>query len=133
MARRQYPEATFQQMEFGIDSPPVDAGTFDVAASFEVIEHLMDPAALIRSMHQALRPGGYAALTTPYHGLVKNLAIAVKGFDKHYSVTGDHIRFFSDNALRRMFTSNGFDVVEVRHFGRAPLLWAGSFVWARKT
>lgn len=61
------------------------------------------------------------------------LAIAVAGFDTHYSVTDDQFRFFSDNVLRRMFNSNGYYVVEVRHLGRAPLLWTGSFVWVRKT
>lgn len=41
-ARRQYPEATFQVMELGIDSLPIDAETINVARSFGVVEHLMD-------------------------------------------------------------------------------------------
>lgn len=131
-AQALYPEATFKQAELGRDPLPVEPATFDIASSFEVIEHLLDPAALISAMRDVLRTGGHAAITTPYHGVAKNIAIALKGFDKHYAVTGDHIRFFSDRALRSLLESNGFRVVETKHFGRAPLIWAGVLFWAQK-
>ena len=40
--------------------------------------------------------GGAFFLSTPYHGLVKNLALAAFRFDRHFAVDGDHIRFFTD-------------------------------------
>lgn len=111
---------------------PVPRGTFDVVVALEVIEHLLLPGALVAGAHEALRPGGYLALTTPYHGLLKTLALAVKGFDRHFAVEGPHVRFFSDRALRGLLGRAGFRVRAVHHFGRIPGLSAGVFVWAQK-
>ena len=53
-------------------------------------------------------------------------------FDHHFAPEGDHIRFFTDAALRQLLLSNGFEVERIRHIGRFAPLWAGVFVWARK-
>lgn len=44
---------------------PFDNGSFDVAISTDVIEHLEDPAQHLGEIRRVLRPGGYLALTTP--------------------------------------------------------------------
>jgi 2-polyprenyl-3-methyl-5-hydroxy-6-metoxy-1,4-benzoquinol methylase len=111
---------------------PVEHESVDVVVSFEVIEHLLRPDLLVAGAFDVLRPGGYVALTTPYHGLVKNLAIAVSAFDKHYDVVGDHVRFFSDRSLAALVRGTGFEIERIRHFGRFAPVWAGTFVWARK-
>jgi SAM-dependent methyltransferase len=111
---------------------PVEAGAFDAVVSFEVIEHLLRPRRLLAGARDVLRPGGGLALTTPYHGLLKNLAVAATAFDRHFAVEGDHLRFFSDRALRGLLDETGFAVATVRHFGRIWGLWAGTFVWARR-
>jgi 2-polyprenyl-3-methyl-5-hydroxy-6-metoxy-1,4-benzoquinol methylase len=111
---------------------PLEKESVDLVASFEVIEHLMQPAELIRGSCDVLRPGGYLAITTPYHGILKNVALSLVAFDKHFAVEGDHIRFFSDAALRRILENNGFRVISFNHFGRLPGIWADVFVWAQK-
>jgi 2-polyprenyl-3-methyl-5-hydroxy-6-metoxy-1,4-benzoquinol methylase len=111
---------------------PISAASCDVVVSFEVVEHLLEPRQLIAGAYDALAPGGHLALTTPYHGRLKNLALAAFGFDKHFSVEGEHIRFFTDSSLIRLVEDNGFQVERVEHFGRFQALWAGVFVWARK-
>jgi 2-polyprenyl-3-methyl-5-hydroxy-6-metoxy-1,4-benzoquinol methylase len=115
------------------DTPwPVEGESFDVVVSFDVIEHLLRPRRLLEGARGALRPGGALALTTPYHGLIKNLTLAALAFDRHFAVEGDHIRFFTDRALRRLLSQEGFATQRVRHFGRLWGLWAGTFVWARR-
>lgn len=132
LAKARYPASTFWRS--GVDDRPwpVAPASFDVVSSFEVVEHLLDPSALIAGMRAALKPGGHMAMTTPYHGLVKNVAIAVLGFDRHFSVTGDHIRFFSDAALKHLVEGHGFHVEELLHYGRAPFVWSGVMVWASR-
>lgn len=111
---------------------PVPVEGFDVVASFEVIEHLLEPRALLMGAHRALAPGGHLALTTPYHGLTKNLLIAAAHFEAHFDVESDHIRFFTDRALRRLLGEAGFKIEFVAHIGRRWPLWANTFVWAQR-
>ena len=111
---------------------PIDASSLDLVVSFEVIEHLIQPRLLLRGAREVLRPGGHLALTTPYHGRLKNIAIALVAFDRHFDVDGYHVRFLSDNALRALLEGEGFQVERLVHYGRVPGLWAGVFAWARR-
>jgi 2-polyprenyl-3-methyl-5-hydroxy-6-metoxy-1,4-benzoquinol methylase len=132
LASRLQPSARFVRHS-AEDLPwPVDPASQDVIVAFEVIEHLLRPRALIEGASQALRRGGHVALSTPYHGVLKNIVLSLVAFDGHFAPEGDHIRFFTDRALIRLLNSNGFDVERIRHFGRFAPLWAGVFVWARK-
>jgi len=55
-----------------------------------VIEHLFLPRALLRFAAKVLKPSGSLILSTPYHGYLKNLALALTGkLDKHFTVLWD--------------------------------------------
>jgi ubiquinone/menaquinone biosynthesis C-methylase UbiE len=41
------------------------AGNFDLVVSSEVLEHVGDPATMIKEIHRVLAPGGWAVLTFP--------------------------------------------------------------------
>ncbi len=131
-AKALHPDCTFLSHSVEDRPWPVADGSFDLAASFEVIEHLIEPRRLLEGAQHALKPGGHLALTTPYHGLLKNIAIALHGFDRHFNVEGEHIRFFTDPAINALLAQTGFERVSTIHFGRVPGLWAGVFVWAKK-
>jgi SAM-dependent methyltransferase len=57
----------------GVPCDPIDAtgqfpyadGTFDVACSLEVVEHLEDPFHFMRELHRIVRPGGKVFVSTP--------------------------------------------------------------------
>jgi len=132
LASSRHPDATFVHHSVEELPWPVEAGSFDAVVSFEVLEHLLRPRRLLEGARTALRSGGQLVLTTPYHGLFKNLAIAVAAFDRHFAVEGDHLRFFSDRALRRLLEDTGFEVVRMEHLGRTRWLWADVFACARK-
>ena len=73
-------------------------------------------------------------MSTPYHGYLKNLALAMTGkLDGHFSVLwdGGHIKFFSRATLERMLTDQGFEVLAFAGAGRLPLLWKSMLVNAR--
>src|SRR5215211_3288134 len=78
IAHRTYPAATF--IETLIDrSLGERLGTFDLVISSDVIEHLYRPSDLLEAACSLLTPGGHALIGTPYHGYLKNLALAVTG------------------------------------------------------
>lgn len=110
----------------------VEAGSFDAVVSFEVVEHLLRPRSLFEGAREALTSRGRLAVSTPYHGLVKSVAVSALRFDEHFAVEGDHIRFFSDRALQQLAGETGFEVERIHHLGRAWPVWANSLLWARR-
>ncbi len=111
---------------------PFADASFDVALFFEVIEHLLDVPTALRALHRVLRPGGLLYLSTPYHGLAKNLALAALAFDHHFDPVGPHIRFFTVRSLTRLLRQAGFRVERHRCLGRFWPVWMDMAVWARK-
>ena len=103
--------------------------SFRAVVSTEVIEHLYDPRAMIdaaRRVLQAGGPGGRFVLTTPYHGYLKNLVLAITGrMDAHFTALwdGGHIKFFSRRTLEQMLREQGFRVTGFAGCGRVPYLW----------
>ena len=109
---------------------------FDVVISTEVIEHLYDPRGFIAFARQILESGGGGEfiVSTPYHGYLKNLALAMAGkFDGHFTVLwdGGHIKFFSRNTLEQMLREQGFEVTGFAGAGRLPYLWKSMLVKAK--
>ncbi|MEZ4289613.1 MAG: class I SAM-dependent methyltransferase [Myxococcota bacterium] len=55
--------ARFVRADLG--AMPFVGGRFDLAVSFQVVEHLADPAPFVAALADALRPGGVALVSTP--------------------------------------------------------------------
>lgn len=112
------------------------AQRFDLVISSDVIEHLYHPTILTDTAAAIVKPGGLFVVGTPYHGYLKNLALAVRNdWDQHHSVhwDGGHIKFFSVKTLRRMVERAGFEVVRFHFYGRLPWLWKNMICVARRT
>lgn len=100
-------------------------GRFDLVVSLEVIEHAYSPRDFVRTIHSVLRPGGTVVLSTPYHGYLKNLALAVTGkLDAHFTALWDHghVKFWSMKTLRHLLAETGFEQVRFHRVGRIPPL-----------
>lgn len=96
-------------------------GECDIVMSNDVIEHLYRRSDLVEAAKGLLKPGGVMITATPYHGYVKNLAIAVLGkTDAHFDPLwdGGHIKFFSENTFSKLLQSHGFLVSDFKHVGR---------------
>jgi 2-polyprenyl-6-hydroxyphenyl methylase/3-demethylubiquinone-9 3-methyltransferase len=108
---------------------------WDVVISTEVIEHLYAPRDFIRQAHGLLAPGGALILSTPYHGYLKNLALAASGaLDHHFTALwdGGHIKFWSYATLKALLSEFGFGQFSFFGAGRLPWLWKSMVVVARK-
>lgn len=100
-------------------------GQFPFVISLEVVEHVYFPRKLAASVAELLLPGGTAIISTPYHGYLKNLALAITGkMDSHFTALWDHghIKFWSPRTLETLFAEQGLSLQSVMRVGRVPSL-----------
>ena len=132
-ARKRWPGAQFEVGDATGDLSSL--GQFDAIYSTEVIEHLVLPRRFAQNVFLLLKPGGVVVVSVPYHGWLKNVAIALMdGYDAHHDPLFDwgHIKFWSPSTLSRLFWEAGLDGVEYRGSGRVPFLWKSMVMVARK-
>lgn len=134
-ARKLVPETRFEVASVYDDMNSLFGHLFDAVVSLEVIEHVYDPRAFVTRVHECLRPGGLFILSTPYHGYLKNLLIALSGkFDWHVSPLwdGGHIKFWSRKTLTSLLEEKGFRVENFIGAGRLPYLWKSMILVASR-
>lgn len=110
-------------------------GTFPAVVSLEVVEHVYAPRDYSRCLFNLLEPGGIAIVSTPYHGYLKNLALALTGkMDHHFTALWDHghIKFWSIKTLSRLLEDAGLKVEQTHRVGRLPILAKSMILIARK-
>jgi len=131
LAKRNNPNISFELLEPDGSIPAQDS-KFAAVWCTEVIEHILDVNTFLFEIRRILKPGGILILTTPYHGLLKNLLIVLFKFDKHFDPESSHIRYFDKKALSRCLDKAGFSPLNWSGIGRFYLLWRTWFVVARK-
>jgi 2-polyprenyl-3-methyl-5-hydroxy-6-metoxy-1,4-benzoquinol methylase len=151
MASRGYHVTAFDQSVSGIEIAQKRAGAvrylnasvyddlrklipsedFDAVVALEVIEHLYSPARFLENVRSVLRKDGMLILSTPYHGYLKNVALAVSGqLDRHFTALweGGHIKFWSRTTLEALLVQSGFRPIAFRGAGRLPFFWKSMLV-----
>jgi 2-polyprenyl-3-methyl-5-hydroxy-6-metoxy-1,4-benzoquinol methylase len=96
-------------------------GQFPIVISLEVIEHVYSPRKFARCIYLLLESGGTAIISTPYHGYVKNLILAITGkMDEHFTSLWDHghIKFWSEYTLKILLEEAGFINIRFEKAGR---------------
>jgi 2-polyprenyl-3-methyl-5-hydroxy-6-metoxy-1,4-benzoquinol methylase len=109
-------------------------GTFQVVISLEVIEHCLSANEFLSRFAAMLEPDGVGVISTPYHGYLKNLALAVSGrFDRHFDPLweGGHVRFFSIATMTRLCEAHGL-TPSFRRVGRIPPLAKSMIVTVKR-
>jgi len=89
-------------------------GPFDALLCLDVLEHLKDPWAFLRSAPGLLKPEGFLFATIPNVGFYKTRWAHLLGrFD--YAEEGildrGHLRFFTVKAARQLFEDSGWRIV----------------------
>ncbi len=96
---------TFQAYPTDLSGPP-DGIMFDAFISINVLEHVPDPGAFLRSCANLLGENGVGMISVP------DLEFELS--DNYlFSFMSDHLSYFSPDTLRNALSINGFDVVEV--------------------
>jgi 2-polyprenyl-3-methyl-5-hydroxy-6-metoxy-1,4-benzoquinol methylase len=135
IAQRAYPSVRFVEAMIDGGLQQLNLSGFDLVISSDVIEHLYRPSDVVAAAFALLKPGGHLLLGTPYHGYLKNLALALSGrMDSHFSALhdGGHIKFFSVKTLSQLMIVHSFDNLSFTFYGRAPWLWKNMICHARK-
>ena len=136
ICRREYSEGKFEVAS--ICDPDIErlAGNeFDAIVASEVVEHLYSPAEFLDNCHSLLKESGILVLSTPYHGYLKNLLLALAGkLEVHFQASheGGHIKFWSRRSLADLLEAHSFRVVSIVGCGRIPFLWKSMIVKAVK-
>lgn len=105
---------------------PFPDGHFDKAILSEVLEHVDDDVAALRSVARVLKPGGRIAITVPHANypfwwdpINKTLETVLGTHIQHGILAGiwaNHMRLYTPEALRESVLGAGFEIVEERSF-----------------
>jgi len=93
-------------------------GKFDVVIFADVLEHLPDPATVLRLTKQVLAPGGVIVASVPNiaHWTVRwELLCGRFEYESCGIMDATHLRWFTENSIRNLFESSGYHVDTIRH------------------
>ncbi len=90
-------------------------GSFDLVTSLEVVEHVADPRAFVRSLAARLAPGGLLVMSTPNRTAWSRLLTITlaEGFGRVPRGTHDYAAFITPDELSAMILEAGLEVVDV--------------------
>ena len=113
-ARARHPDLRFEHVG---ETLPADDATFDLVWCSEVLEHVLDTTRVLSEARRVLRTGGVLAATTPGHGPLRRLRLALNGWESHFDPRGADLRFYTARSLRELLHDFGFEDVRVRAGG----------------
>jgi 2-polyprenyl-3-methyl-5-hydroxy-6-metoxy-1,4-benzoquinol methylase len=129
------PQAEYARQEWGLDvrTLPLEENHFpsegfQAVLASHLIEHLNDPASLVREVYRILAPGGRFFVTTPN---IRGFQARLLG-GRWRSAIFDHLYLFSVKTLSALLMKNGFKVEKTVTWGglAAGLAPAAVKAWA---
>jgi SAM-dependent methyltransferase len=97
-----------------LESAQLEDKSFDVITMWDVLEHVVDPAATLREAHRLLKEDGWLIASTPNPESVEARLFGANwiGWDRPR-----HLYVFSQDVLKRYLTETGFSVYGFESFG----------------
>jgi 2-polyprenyl-3-methyl-5-hydroxy-6-metoxy-1,4-benzoquinol methylase len=95
--------------------------TFDVIVAGEVIEHVVNPGALLTNMRRHLNEDGTLVLTTPYPFFFHNVLTAIFSRQK-LCWNSDHVAWYEPYVLGTMLRKTGYALDICYYFTRSRKL-----------
>lgn len=122
------PEVPFVAVDLHSDCSELESDSADVVAAVELIEHLENPRALVRTMTRIVRPGGWVVMTTPNQlSLLSKVSLLVSNqfpaFKARPGLYPSHITALLSDDLVRIARECGLANIDVGYSeqGRIPL------------
>ncbi|MBI2573138.1 class I SAM-dependent methyltransferase [Candidatus Woesearchaeota archaeon] len=131
-AKKNYPYSTFKVADLNEGVLPFEDGFFDVIWAGDIIEHIYNTINLFSQFNRVLKKGGYLVCSTPYHGKLKLIAVALVDAKRHFHPEHPHVRYYTDKSLRAILEKYGFDVESEKYLGRVPMLSNNMFFVSKK-
>lgn len=96
----------------------------DTIFLIDVLEHIPDLSMTLKELKRILRPGGHLLIATNELTPVKAALISLVIFEKYFSPTSPHIRYFTKHSLSGLLEEHGFEVIKYKwnrsYFGLLP-------------
>lgn len=104
-----------QHSDLTIHTTPLQPGQFppdhfDVVTLFDVLEHVEDPKAVVRTVREVLKDDGLFVLSYPDWGSI--FARVLKR--RWWFLLSVHLFYFTRQTIRRLLEQNGFEVISMQ-------------------
>jgi len=120
-ARAAHPQIEFEKA--ARDEPlPFGDATFDAVVCLNVLEHVEGTQHFLSEARRVLAPAGVLGLTVPFHGVLKNVLVALRSFERHHDPLEPVLRFYTRRSLTSLLEQFGFEQVQVTAAGGLPYL-----------
>jgi SAM-dependent methyltransferase len=103
-ARRDLPEHADRLLDLS-GLAGLESESFDAVVAWDVVEHLVDPAKMLKHLSRLVRPGGLIALSTPD---IKAPTAKALGRRWAFMTPPEHVGFFSAASLAHLLRKSGF-------------------------
>jgi 2-polyprenyl-3-methyl-5-hydroxy-6-metoxy-1,4-benzoquinol methylase len=92
------------------------AQQFDCIICGDVLEHLKDPAVVLRQLHEALAEDGVLLWSVPnvrHYTIVAGLLLGEWEYQDSGILDRTHLRFFTLKSARQLLATTGFEIVKI--------------------
>lgn len=100
--------------------PPEAGGNFDLVLAADVLEHLVNPSALLQQVKDVMAPDGTALFCVPnfahWYPRARS-ALGMFDYDQRGILDSTHLRFFTRRSFLKMVKRRGFEVRRVEVVG----------------